>query len=774
VTAHSRRAPSLWRRSAGPILLVLLVLWILHKSLFSGGDLLPARPDSDLHREFLGWRYFGFCQLLHGQFPFWNPHVFCGIPFFAQIQSCLLYPIAWVNFIFNSATATTIEIAASISIAALSTYAWARQRGISRCGATLAGAAFAFSGPVYLRVMAGHVSTLATIGWTPIVFLALDRLLAESYASGILIGALAVCLQWLGGHPQMAYYTALVGGLYLILQARNRRQLVRSLASFLAIYFLSFMLAAVQIIPSYLAAQFTIRAGRPPYNFAGSLSFPPESLLSFLIPYPFGDASHIAYVGRWFIWEMSAYVGIINLTLAAIGLTAMQRSHRWRTIALLAAILLLMLGSYTPLHWWLYQYLPGFDTFRGASKFSALMALMLSILAGEGFDRIRQRFSASAAITAAIASVFFFVSAVLLFEFDSSHGIVGRLINIVFHSNQYFDEGSFALPNLTGIVTRWIAGQLCIAGVLLLTVCALLHWCHRSTRASYILLSLAIAEVFFAATFSSRTSLSAIDFPMQWIPKLQAASRADQRVLFNDSIRFGNQGDWAGYESLWGYDPGQPRRYTELIASSQGDYSTSRNTYEFSLLRVAKIFSLLRCGYIFSDTPAPAIPVPNAMPHLQLIGDYIKIAVVEKIPARLSDANFDFHHTAILETDPEPTPIAAAGRAILLHQSINDLEIQADLPTPALLLITDAYAPGWHVRPIEINSNQAKYDVLQADDVLRAIPLAQGHHHFDLYYTPPGLAAGVGVSATGFIVWAAGMVFVVRRRQRASASGRNG
>ena len=183
-TAMSARAI---RRFIGPAVLVMMVVQIMHGSLFSGGRFVPTKPNTDLHLQFLGWRYFGFTQWMHGQFPFWNPHVFCGMPFFAQLQSDLLYPIAWANFLCNTVTATTIELAANVTVAALCAYAWGRQRGISRCGASLAGAAFAFSGPVYLRVMAGHLSPLASVAWTPLVFMGVDRLLAEQFLAGILI-----------------------------------------------------------------------------------------------------------------------------------------------------------------------------------------------------------------------------------------------------------------------------------------------------------------------------------------------------------------------------------------------------------------------------------------------------------------------------------------------------------------------------------------------------------------------------------------------------------
>jgi hypothetical protein len=762
----SRTIPHTIRRFIGPIVLVLLVLEIMHVSLFSGGTYVPTKPNTDLHMQFLGWRFFGFNECMHGHFPFWNPHVFCGIPFFAQFQSNLLYPICWIYFFLSTANAVNIEIAANLSAAAICTYVWARQRNISRNGATLSGAVFVFSGPVYLRVMAGHLAPLATIAWLPLGFLAVDRVLEERFLSGILIGAVAICLQWLGGAPQYVYYGGIVAGLYVLLQSFGRPRILKIFLAFAAIYILGGMLAAVQIIPAYHAAELSVRAGGTSYKFSASLSLAPENLLTFFIPYPFGDSKHVGYVGRWYLWEMSAYIGIINLVLASIGLAKMQSATRWRMIVLLASVIILTLGSYTPVHWWLYKYLPGFGMFRGASKFAALLTLFLGVLAGEGFDRIREGFSRRPAIVAAILGGLCLITGLFFWHFDSSDGPAARLVAMIIRSDQYYNAKIFLYPNLTEILSQWIAWQWFIAGGLMLAVCVLLSLRRWSVRTAYVLLGLAILEVFGSAVISSRISPVRKAFPAQWIQPIELATKADQRVLFSDSDTYSNLANQVGYNAIWGYDPGQPKLYTELIQWSQEQTAIAPDRYVFSLMRISRIFPLLRCAYIFRDDPQqPPIKLRDPMPHVQLMSNYLILDDSRAIDAKLK-GDFDFHTQMILESNPTPAPTAAGatGHVQLINQSINDLEIEADLPAPALLLITDAYAPGWHVNPIEKNPNQTTYDVMRADGVLRAIPLSSGHHHFDLSYTPPGVWAGIGVSAVGFATLAAGFVRLTLKR----------
>jgi hypothetical protein len=90
----------------------------------------------------------------------------------------------------------------------------------------------------------------------------------------------------------------------------------------------------------------------------------------------------------------------------------------------------------------------------------------------------------------------------------------------------------------------------------------------------------------------------------------------------------------------------------------------------------------------------------------------------------------------------------------VLEQSADRLTVEADLPDPALLLVTDPYSLDWHARSLP-GSSQADYQVMAADYVVRATPLAAGHHLIQFYYEPSGLAAGLWISGLAWAVWAA-------------------
>ena len=81
------------------------------------------------------------------------------------------------------------------------------------------------------------------------------------------------------------------------------------------------------------------------------------------------------------------------------------------------------------------------------------------------------------------------------------------------------------------------------------------------------------------------------------------------------------------------------------------------------------------------------------------------------------------------------------------------------MPSPVgdLRLVTDGWADGWVARARE-GSVQPEYEVLPADYVVRAVPLAAGSHRLRLEYRAPGWRAGAWISMVALLV---GLVFTV-------------
>ncbi len=94
----------------------------------------------------------------------------------------------------------------------------------------------------------------------------------------------------------------------------------------------------------------------------------------------------MAYWGRCNLWEMNVFLGAGVILLASFGAVT-RKATPWPEIAILVAALVLALGKHTPLHRFLYDYLPLFDSFRGSSKFVFFVGLFAALLAGMGAEK---------------------------------------------------------------------------------------------------------------------------------------------------------------------------------------------------------------------------------------------------------------------------------------------------------------------------------------------------------------------------------------------------
>ena len=110
------------------------------------------------------------------------------------------------------------------------------------------------------------------------------------------------------------------------------------------------------------------------------------NLLTLLAPWLFGgDAS--TYWGKWYLWEMTLFIGAAGLLLAIIGIARGRLTSRRAAAVTLAVTLVLAMGGYTPVFELLYR-LPIFNMLRGLSKFIFPASLFLGLFAGAGLDAV--------------------------------------------------------------------------------------------------------------------------------------------------------------------------------------------------------------------------------------------------------------------------------------------------------------------------------------------------------------------------------------------------
>ena len=735
--------------------------------LFTSRPVVLSDSGYDLASQFIYWRTFTADQLRHGHLPLWNPHVYCGMPYLGWAQTAVLYPTNWLDLVLPLPRSINLGIALHVFLAGLFTYLWGLRRGLHPVAAVVAGALFMFSGSYFLHVYAGHLSLLYAIAWTPLVFASVDEWIRTRTWAWILVGMADFTMQIFAGDFQACFYTAVAAGLLMLFGLIGSRHRTTVLLGFLGMYAGAAALGAVQLLTSLQAASESIRAGGVTYNFASMVSFAPENLLTLLAPGFFGNGIGAPYWGRWYRWEMCLFVGVSGLALAVYGAACGKRELRRGLIPLLAIMLVLALGANTPLFKLLYRWVPGFDRFRANAKFVIEASLFMVMLAGAGLDRLltNPKGNKWLALGLFVAGIIILCAGLQLRSATLAPEPANwwsRTMQAV-HATQelYLPAASFADPTFVRQAGEFASRCLFVAAAEFLVLSGLVLLAGASRWIVYMVALMAIAEVFVFG----RTSLATFDLAYTETPKLKAfldQRPGDYRIFYQ---RIPNVAMWLGKEDVWGYAPLTLKRYTEFMAFTQGQPPEGANQY-VTFSRFHPLYAMLRWRYAFlANKDGDRVVTADAtMPHLQLVQKYNVISGRDQILQAMDSPSFDPRQQVILETEPNPAPqtFAEKGTVTLIDSSANQLTVEADLPHPAILLITDAHSDGWRVRPLD-GSVQHTYDVLPANYVLRAIPLSQGHHHIRIEYAPIGFRAGTWISIMSLAGFVFATVLYVRR-----------
>ena len=742
--------------------LAALVLAMFGDVLLSADPRVLGDVRSDLPRHMLPWREFGFSELAKGNLALWNPYIYGGAPFFGGLSAALLYPPNLLFLALPLPLAVNWSVALNVWLLGAFMYLWARRRGQAPLAAFVCGALLMFCAPHFLRVQSGPLTNLTAITWAPLIFLCIDEWLASRRLRWCLLGMAAVAMQIFAGQPQYVYYTALVAAVYSalrLLEAGQRQP--AAAAGLLALYAGGALLAAVQLLAAFQATAETVRGVAQPYRFAAAFSFPPENLVTLLAPGFFGDVWRQPYWGRWYLWEACAFAGVTGLALAAHGVGVAAAAGKRALLVAAAAGTLLALGEYTPLHRVLYDWLPFFDRLRATGKFIFLPVMILILFAGYGLDRIlRERAVPARSLwLAGGAAAGLVAAAVALRALDWR-----PVFDAVARSGEtYADRAIYGNPAAVLAAQAFASLGLLAAGLTLAAAAGLALWARREPRAAVLLGALAVAEVFVFARLQRPTfdGSAAVIEPLN---KFLAGQPGDYRIL---NPLNPNSAMLMGRPDAWGYDPSVERRYAELMHWMAGSKQVPA-TEILPIERFHPLLAMLRVKYVVKTEAGAIIIVPWPTPPLgrvELVGAYRLRDGREAVLGALGDPAFDPRREVVLEREPRPAPVAAAsqGRASVVRASTDWLEIEADVASPSMLLVTDAWSPAWRARSLE---GSAEYEVLPANHALMAVALDAGRHRLRLEYAPSAFRTGAAVSALAWAAWLLGIVVLPVRRER--------
>ena len=423
-------------------LVAMVLLWVLVVAFFwkiaVAGRVMAG---GDVFTYFYPYWAEATRALRAGRLPLWNPYLFMGVPFLANSQAGVFYPLNWpLWLLFPAHRSIHLTVVLHSMLAAANTYVWGRvSLRMGRVAAWTAGAVLALGG--YLGAQMEHVNQVQGLAWLPLLLMLFDvstdrsgacralsvsigeldspgsmwprdavtgersaRTLIRNWAvcrfsgSRVAFVALAVVVSMvlLAGHTQTAFI-ALVGlavyGLGPALWRLREREWVAFVGRAAVLggaVGLGLAVASVQLIPTWELSRLSIRAGGLPFRDRFSFSLSPFYLTRAMLP-RWGDSvppehlEHVAYVG---------IAGLGLLVLAARDLSARRQAGQPAPGSLASAALLgacglfLSLGLYNPVYLLLARYLPGFAHFRVPARWLACYAVGMSALVGWGVESI--------------------------------------------------------------------------------------------------------------------------------------------------------------------------------------------------------------------------------------------------------------------------------------------------------------------------------------------------------------------------------------------------
>ena len=806
VPGMRRRWPG--ARAEVAMLGVLTVIFCLFfwRLLFERGVAIP-KGGGDFNSFYYPLSAFAAGQIQAGRFPLWNPYLYTGAPFAADYQTGALYPpnlLVWT--LARPFTYGVFEAVAIFHVwwASVTAYGLARAVGMRRAGALVAGVVFAYSG--FMIAQLGHVPMVVVASWLPAALAALYRGRRGGIGWAVLAG-LALAMATLAGHPQVLLYVLSAVVAYALFLAwagrpvtapaiiapgqqvvgsergtarganlRDARAnpVVRHWAAALArvavMLGVAVGLAAPLLLPAAQLGRRSVRAGIG-YEDATQFSVRPVALLQLVLPKVFGD-NPTNFWGAFTSGEIWGYAGVVTLALAVIGVAWRAREdggQRFFFAGLGVVALLGALGPFTPVHGWLYGFVPGYDRVRAAGRLLLLYDLAVAMLAAWGVDALLAWVAAHPARIEELRD--------LLRRVARGLGIVCAALALLIIPLFY----ALILRQDDPVNRPVIAVDGLNLLLVLLSGTALLLWAVARRRlgargVATLAVSLVVLDLFSATIGYNPTAdnlLAGYQYPAarQELQRL-AASQPPFRVDTDDIADRWQPSLVAldGIDSISGaYNPLQLADYATLRERAQ----SSRSSLLYSLLNVAYVGQP-------AEKPAPAgwqrlltenkvtfyQPSRPPLPRAFVVGTAAAVETPAEAFNRVKAPDFD--PAALVYVQAAVQPLSGdpgASPAAVTRDGTDGVTVRVTTRGPGYLVLADAFYPGWQAT---VDGQDAP--VLQADLAFRAVYLPGGGDHTVIFrFRPAPWTVGwliAGLTALGTVALLVVPLRVQRRGRR--------
>ncbi|MEW6609415.1 MAG: YfhO family protein [bacterium] len=699
-------------------------------------------------------RVFASQSIKEGCFPLWNPYIFSGYPFFANIQSALSNPFSILTYLLPFQFGFKLFFIIQVLLSGISMYLLIRDWGLRGISCMVSAIIYMFSS------FSLSVDLLTQEPWIPLIFFLFNRALKrKSYRYAISTG-IVIAFQLLGLFPEISYMSLLTLILFTITSSFKERNFSLKPFFFLLIAILIGLgISAFQSVPFIELVLHSSRGGKMLYSQVSicSLSFP--ELLGFFLPISPGIYPEplLFWVGQ--DWLKSNYIGGLATGVAFIGFFS-KRNLLWKF--LLCFSIILSVGAHLPTYRLLYEYLPGISSFRFPVKFFYLTIFSFAILTGVGVERILQK--------KCLPIFLFGIGYILLLLV----GIVFEKDLLLLLQTRYFPD----ITELFGMKTEYneiLLNSLFTCSLLWLGV--LLVFLYKKDKIKTYMLEFCLISIIILDTFIFSTNLNPLvreDFyqyesnASKFLKEKKGCFRIihiPELLAEMDKHYYLMQGKMLPIKLRYAQDFLIPNfGLIYHISDVNGDnvlrlqrYKTLLHIIKDAPLRYPSLLDMLNVKYIIADKkiPSPRLKLVyqeggvmiyenlSCLPRAFLIPQAKVIKEEAKILEELTNPKFDSRKEVIIEqeissqgSNSEVKPQLNRWTKIINYE-FNNVTIAVSSPTNSFLFLSDTYYPGWKVF---VDGDER--EIYCANFAFRVVYLSPGNHLIEFKYIPMSLIIG--------------------------------
>jgi hypothetical protein len=765
------------------VCLAAMTIWFCHDLIFS--DKIPFFRD--LASYFYPIRFRVATAFGVGQLPLWDTHMAGGFPLLAEFQSAVFYPPTVLFYFLPFFSALRTSYVLHFAIAACGSYVLLRSWKYPRYICIIGGMLFSFGGTtVSLTNLLNHFQSAV---WLPWMIYCWERAVQRKRWSSIVGFSIIALCQLLAGSPEIFLLSlALVVADAIRISGYRCFRDLWSVVAVLGISGLIILgLAMVQILPTMELLLQSRRDQGIPITEALAWSLRPSGLMGVFFPILEADSELSSGVRLLFAdglpFLLSNYVGNVALFGLCSWLVYARAKERLVLIALLVTSLLCAFGHHTSVYPLLYQWVPVLHTIRFPEKFYYLTFALLIFVTVRGVHALIDREPSHTA---------WIIPSIIPIAWTITYATLRWQPNLLVDwvAAFHLDQTAVNPPTLATILfglEKQIVVSTALAGIVVL---------HNLKFLSRGLMQVLLVALVYADLSGTNRPLlfareeSVIDKAPRILEKPPERARLfyypaganlhpnflkvsgnlsyekGLEIAFNNLLP--NAGLLYGFEYFQDIDALGRRSYTDFLMfiNSLPEERRGKLLRAVNVKYVVAFHALEMKGLAlvrqFPEHYSALYEVVDAVPRTYVANHTIFDPNAKTTLERMASDGFDPLRDVILDTPIHlKTKGVSDGHAGIRLYENNRVQIDAKLSEPGVLVLTDAFYPGW-----KVFVDGQERTIRRANYLFRGVELPAGAHQIEFIYDPFSFKIGALISVlTAIFLLVVPSVRAIRRRR---------